>query len=122
MKAQLVCIAALLVSTGAFAAEKVEKKVLTLPDQKAAVTDTAVDVAVEDEARKAADAYLKAITREGGAGALDSLLGGSTLRAKAFTLENFKVVGRVKHRHEVGELAEVFARLIRVRVNQSKRQ
>jgi hypothetical protein len=79
------------------------------PGGKAQVTETAVPLDTDDDARKFAEDYLKAISHQGNEGAIDTLLGGATMTARIFTLENFKIVGREKHRHEEGELADLHA-------------
>ncbi len=76
---------------------------------KAQVTETAVAVDADDQAHSAAEGYLKAVSHQGSDSAIESLLGGATLTARIFTLENFKIVGREKHRHEEGELADLHA-------------
>ncbi len=75
-----------------------------VPAGKATVTEAAVALDAQDEARKVAEAYLKALSGQGGAEALDSLLGGATLRARSTTVPDWKLVQREKHRHEVGQL------------------
>ncbi len=77
-------------------------KDIPVPETKATVTDTSVPLDTQDDARKLAEAYLNAISKKGGAQALDSLLGGATLRARGFTIPDWKIVSRPKHRHEVG--------------------
>ncbi|MBI5548728.1 MAG: hypothetical protein HY901_33010 [Deltaproteobacteria bacterium] len=88
-------------------AKKAEQPLL--PAAKAAVVETAVEAETQDEARKAAEAYLKALARQGGDQALESLLGGATLRARAATIPDWKIVGREKHRHEAGQLENLHA-------------
>lgn len=70
----------------------------------AAVTETEAGLDAQDEARKLAEAYLKAIAREGSEEPLESLLGGATLMAHIYTIENWKIVGREKSRQEKGRL------------------
>ena len=84
------------------AAAPAKKPEPPLPTAKAAVTETTVEVEAKDEARKLAEAYLQALAHKGGAEALETLLGGATLRARAATIPDWKIVGREKHRHEVG--------------------
>jgi hypothetical protein len=90
-------------------AEKPAGKKLSDPAPLSSVTDTEVAAAEQDGARGVAEAYLKAISGEGEEAALGTLLGGVTLTAKIFRLENWKIVGRQKHRTEVGELAHLHA-------------
>lgn len=78
-----------------------------LPSGKASVLDTAVALDERDEARKLAEVYLQAISHQGGESGVESLLGGATLTARLYTLDNWKVVGREKHRHEEGEVADL---------------
>jgi len=105
----LVAAAALLATTAAWGAGKkaAAKKEPPLPTAKAQVTDSPVPVDTKDDARKAAEAYLNAISHQGNDGAIESLLGGATLTARLYSLENWKIVGREKHRHEVGDLADL---------------
>ena len=86
-----------------------KKKGPALPAAQAQVTETAVPVSQVDDARTLAEEYLKAISREGGDAAIEQLLGGATLTARIFTLENWKIVGREKHRHEEGDVADLHA-------------
>ncbi len=80
-----------------------------LPTAKAQVTDTAVALDAQDDARKAAEAYLQAISHQGNDGAIESLLGGATLTARLYSIENWKIVGREKHRKEVGDVGDLRA-------------
>ncbi len=73
----------------------------------ARVTDTEVAVDTQDDARKAAQAYLDALTGKGAETSRDLLLGGATLTARMVTLANAKVVAREKHRHEEGQLGDL---------------
>lgn len=110
MKAFSSCLLAttLLATAVAWAADppkkEAPKKEPPVPEAKATVTDTSVALEAQDEARKMAEAYLDAISKKGGAEALDSLLGGATLRARSFAIPDWKIVSRPKHRHEVGTL------------------
>lgn len=108
IRTALVVAAALFAAT-AFAAGKAAKKDLPLPTAKAQVVDTEVGLDAKDDARKAAEAYLNAISHQGNDGAIESLLGGATLTARMYTIENWKIVGREKHRKEVGEVADLNA-------------
>jgi hypothetical protein len=56
-------------------------------------------------AREAAELYLKALTGGDGAGK-DELLGGATMTAQIFTLENWKVLSEDPVRHEKGDLSQ----------------
>ena len=101
-----VVLAALAAASVAFGAGKAKKEA-PLPTAKAQVTDSDVGTDAKDDARKAAEAYLQAISHQGNDGAIESLLGGATLTARLYSLENWKVVGREKHRKEVGEVADL---------------
>jgi hypothetical protein len=79
---------------------------------RAAVQDTPVAVETADEARDLAESYLKAITSQGNEQAIDSLLGGATLTL--LDMESYRIVGREKHRHERGELADLHAHVTAV--------
>ncbi|MGC4120097.1 MAG: hypothetical protein QM765_37055 [Myxococcales bacterium] len=83
------------------------KKEPPLPTAKAQVTDSDVATDTKDDARKAAEAYLQAISHQGNDGAIDSLLGGATLTARLYSIENWKIVGREKHRKEVGDVSDL---------------
>ncbi|HEY3448725.1 MAG TPA: hypothetical protein VGK67_20370 [Myxococcales bacterium] len=103
-----VVLAALAASSVAFGAGKAPaKKEPPLPTAKAQVTDTEVGTEAKDDARKAAEAYLAAIAHQGNDGAIDSLLGGATLTARLYSIENWKIVGREKHRKEVGDVSDL---------------
>lgn len=102
-------LAAVLAAVPALAAAPKAKKEAPLPAAKAQVTDTEVAVDAKDDARKLAEAYLQAISNQGNDGGIESLLGGATLTARIFTIENWKVVGREKHRHEEGDVADLNA-------------
>jgi hypothetical protein len=80
-----------------------------LPAAKAAVTETAVELEAKDDARKLAEAYLQALAHKGGSEALETLLGGATLRARTASIPDWKIVGREKHRHEVGLVENLHA-------------
>ena len=80
-----------------------------LPTAKAQVAETAVALDAKDDARVVGEAYLKAVSGQGERKALDALLGGATLRAKEFRLENWKIVGREKHRSEKGQVEDLAA-------------
>jgi hypothetical protein len=99
---------ALLLTTPAFAAAR--KPAAPAPaTSQAKVTDTAIDPAEQDGARKAAEAYLQACSRAGDQMAIDTLLGGATLMARAFVIDGWKITGREKHRHETGKLESLHA-------------
>jgi hypothetical protein len=93
-------------SASAAAKKKVEP---ALPQAMAQVTDTAVDASTLDPQHQVAEAYLNALTGKGADQGRETLLGGATMTARIFQLENWKVTGREKHRHEVGELSDVNA-------------
>jgi hypothetical protein len=95
--------ATLLAPTLAVSAEP-PKKEPPVPETRATVTDTLVGLDVQDDSRKLAEAYLNAIAKKGGAEALDTLLGGARMRARSFSIPDWKIVSRPKHRHEVGTL------------------
>jgi hypothetical protein len=73
------------------------------------VSEVTLPVDAMDDARKVADAYLRALTGEGDDKARDTLLGGATLNARLETLANARVVEREPHKSEQGELADVHA-------------
>lgn len=102
------CTAGLLLSGTAFAA-KSKKAEAPLPTTMAQVTDSTVDIATQDPQRKVAESYLNALTGQGSDQGRDALLGGATMTARIFQLENWKVASREKHRHEVGELSDLNA-------------
>jgi hypothetical protein len=85
-----------------------------LPTQGATFGESVVALDTQDEARKLADAYLKALTRQGGTEALETLLGGATLRARATRISDYKVVGREKHGHEEGRVEHLQAYVLAV--------
>ena len=95
------------VSSGALAAGKKSGKLPPLPAGKATFEDTVVPLEKQDEARKVAEDYLKSISHQGNDGAIESLLGGATLTARMFTIENWKLVARKEHRHEKGEIPDL---------------
>ncbi len=101
-RASSLAVAVLLSSTMALAA-----KPKAAPVGQAKVVDSAVDLETPDEARQRAEAYLKAIAREGDETAIEALLGGATLTARIYTIENWKIVGREKHRGEKGRLEDL---------------
>lgn len=68
-----------------------------------------VDLAAQDEPRKVAEAYLKALEGSGDDAARDTLLGGATLNARLEVLSNWKIVGREPWQTETGELSDVVA-------------
>ena len=103
-----VLIAAAALATSALAAAP-KKPEPVLPTEKALLTDTVVALETADDARKLAGAYLTSVSGQGERGALDSLLGGATLRARELKLENFKVVAREKHRSEKGKVEDLTA-------------
>ena len=76
---------------------------------KGSVTETKMAVDAQDEVRKLADAYLRALTGDGDDSARDTLLGGATLNARLEVLANYKIVGREPHQTEKGDLADVVA-------------
>ena len=105
-----ITVAALLLAAPLLAGpRKAAAKAAPPPTTMAKVTDSAIPLDAQDDARIAAEAYLKAISGQGNDGAIDTLLGGATMTARIFTLENWKLVERKEHRHEQGELADVTA-------------
>src|SRR4051812_9360993 len=58
-----------------------------------------------DEPRQAAEAYLAALTGDGDESGKDLLLGGTTMDAQMFTLDNARIVSREKGRKEDADLA-----------------
>ena len=74
----------------------------------------------KDEAQDIAERYLKAISGEGDDGGRDLLLGGATLDAKLFTLENWRIVEREPARVERGEVAA--ARKLMAELDKAGRQ
>lgn len=107
MSILLLVACALLLATPALAADPKPAPAPAPVSSQAKVTETAVDPAVQDEARKAAEAYLQACARAGDPAAVDTLLGGATLMARAFVIDGWKITGREKHRHEAGKLESV---------------
>ena len=85
-----------------------------LPTAKATVTDTTVPLDTQDDARKLAEKYLKAISHQGDPAALEALLGGATLRAREASIADWKIVSRPKHRHEVGQVENLQAFVLAV--------
>jgi hypothetical protein len=67
--------------------------------------------ASRDEVRQVAEAYLKAIAGSGDDSGRELLLGGATLTAKLFTLENWRIVHEEEPRHEEGDV-QLAARLV----------
>lgn len=103
------CVAVLTVvlSTTALA----NKKAAEPSEVRAKVTETPVDLSTQDDARKVAEAYLKAIEGSGDEAGRDQLLGGATMTAKIFVLPNWKIVAREPNKKESGDLAQVAARV-----------
>lgn len=99
---------ALALPAGAGAAGK-KKPEPALPQTMAQVTDTPVELTAQDPQRTVAEAYLNALSGQGADQGRDNLLGGATMTARIFQLENWKITGREKHRREVGELADLNA-------------
>jgi hypothetical protein len=58
----------------------------------------------DDEVKKVAETYLNALTGAGDEGGKDLLLGGATMNAQLFALENWKVVSKDPVRKEDGDL------------------
>jgi len=96
-----VCLVALLLSAPAAGQKKAKAPA------GAKVAETEIGLEARDDARQLAEDYLKAISHEGDDKAIEALLGGATLTARIFTLENWKIVGREKHRREEGEVADL---------------
>ena len=111
MRRSLLLSTLCLLTLGATRADAAKKKDAAppLPTTLAAVTDTVVETATQDAQRKTAEEYLNALSGAGSDAGRDHLLGGATMTARIFQLENWKVVGREKHRREVGELADLNA-------------
>ena len=102
-------LAAIAAAATALAAKPAKKADPPLPTGKALYVETPATVDTKDAPRKAAEEYLKAISHQGNDGAIESLLGGATLTARIFVIENWKVVARRVHKHEEGELADLHA-------------
>ena len=102
-------LAALAVALLAGSAAAAKKKDPPLPTTMAQVTDTEVAADAKDPQRKVAEEYLNALVGTGSDAGRDHLLGGATMTARIFQLENWKVVSREKHRREQGELADLNA-------------
>ena len=81
------------------------------PPPKAEVTLTDVEVQKKDASRSLAEQFLQSLAHQSGDQGLSTLLGGPTLVSRIFTIDNWKVVGREKHKVEVGELASTRALL-----------
>lgn len=65
----------------------------------------AAEVKVDPAAQKVAEDYLKALTGEGDDRGRELLLGGATMNAQLFILENWKIVDREPLKTEVGQLS-----------------
>ncbi len=102
--AQTLAVATLLIAAPAQAGKKADGP---LPSGRATVTESRIRVDERDDARRVAEAYLQAISHQGNDGAVETLLGGATLTARLYSLENWKVVGRELHRGEEGDLADL---------------
>ncbi len=87
--------------------EKPAEKPAPLSVGEAKVIQTPLTVESQDEVRKMAEAYLKALTGQGDDSARETLLGGATLNARLEVLSNWKIVGREPHQSETGDLADV---------------
>ncbi len=98
----ILCMTALFPAAAAAGARKAASSA-------AEVRETAVAVDVDDEARQLAEGYLKSISHKGSEQAIETLLGGATMAARIFELDNYRIVGREKHRHEEGALADLRA-------------
>ncbi|MBI5495377.1 MAG: hypothetical protein HY904_10165 [Deltaproteobacteria bacterium] len=88
-------------------AAKAPEKAAPLSVGEGKVTQTPLGLDAVDEPRKAAEAYLKALSGQGDDTARDTLLGGATLNARLETLPNWKIVSREPGQVELGELADV---------------
>lgn len=62
-------------------------------------------LAAEDDPQKAAQAYLDALSGQGDDAGRELLLGGATMNAQLFSLENWKIVRRNPKRSETGDVA-----------------
>lgn len=65
----------------------------------------AAEGGVPPEVMKVAKAYLEALTGSGDENDRELLLGGATMNAQLFTLENWKILGHEPRRAEEGELS-----------------
>jgi hypothetical protein len=63
----------------------------------------------EEEALKVAEAYLAALTGAGDDQGREHLLGGATMNAQLFSLENARIVGKDPVRRETGDLGQAKA-------------
>jgi len=99
-------VCALLAAPAAFAKRKAQP---ALPATMAQVAQTQVALEAQDPQRKVAEQYLDALTGKGSDAGRDHLLGGATMTARIFQLENWKIVSREPHKREVGELSDVNA-------------
>jgi len=63
----------------------------------------------KDEVRKVAEVYLDALTGKGDQAGRDLLLGGATVNAQLFNLENWKIVARAPVQTEQGDLRAAVA-------------
>jgi hypothetical protein len=70
-----------------------------------ASTSLAAEGQAGPEARKVAETYLKAVTGDGDEVGRDLLLGGATMNAKLFSLENWRIVSEEPVRREQAELS-----------------
>ena len=81
------------------------------------MTLTSVDVQLKDPARALAEQFLQALARQGSEPqgteppGLATLLGGPTLASRIYTINDWKVVRREKHKVEVGEIGPARAQL-----------
>jgi len=63
----------------------------------------------KDEVRKAAEEYLQSLTGKGDPEGRELLLGGATMNAQLFSLENWKVISRAPAQVEQGDLKAALA-------------
>lgn len=63
------------------------------------------DAASKDDVQKTAETYLNALTGAGDESGKELLLGGATLNAEMFVLENWKILSRDPVKHEEADLA-----------------
>lgn len=72
----------------------------------AAFMGVALPAFAADDVQTVAEQYLKAISGEGSEAGKELLLGGATMNAQLFTLENWKIVSKEPVRKEEGDLAK----------------
>lgn len=93
--------------------EKSEKSAPAAPLSvgESTATSTPVDLTVQDEPRKIAEAYLNALSGAGDDKGREALFGGATLNARLEVLSNWKMVEREPWLSESGDLSDVMTNI-----------